>query len=490
MKKFIYSAFALTLTSSLAAETFVSKADQQRIDQRLNDQRIQTENSVKYPNRKPSLPEEMKTSVSPHQISMSKEELAQRPDLIVRALIAAVMQGNRNTVEFLLPFYQNVPAEMQDPLLTLWAEAISARNQQNYTKAIANYRQLLAEKNDIPVARFQLAITLFENNELEASEDQFQKLRSTATGDFTSVIDEYLEAIRQKDRWTFSGGFTFLNDQNINNSPKEGTTVNGWKSNSKPESGQGIGFNAELGKKWSWGNGFYLPFRFDLNGKYYWNNKKYNELSARANLGLGFQNANWNISLLPFIEQMFYAGGSAQSEALKRFSKSGGATLENGYWLSPKWQLSQTYEYGEQRYTRRKHLNGNYHFLSVGVTWLANEKQYWFANLNYNRTATRDADDSFIRKGMSLGWGQEWGQGLSTRLSVSYAQKNYKGKMPIFGITQRNKEIGVQASIWHRAIHYKGITPRLTYSYSKVNSNHAFYRYDKQKIFIDFSKRF
>lgn len=490
MKKFIYSLFALMLSSHLYAEINTSNTNQRRIDQRLNDQRIQTESQVNY-SQQTANNVSTQAVISSNQISMKKDELAQRPDLIVRALILAVMQGNGSTVDFLLPFYQNVPAEMKDPLLTKWANAISARNQRNHSQAIRHYRQLLADKTDIPMARFQLAVTLFENNELEASEDQFQKLRSeNLSEDSRATIDQYLDAIRQRDRWAFGGGFTFLNDRNINNAPKKETTVKGWKSNSTPESGQGIGFNADLGKKWSWGNGFYNEFRLALNGKYYWNNKKYNELSTRANFGLGYQNAKWNISLLPFMEQMLYAGGSNQSQSIKRFSKTSGATLENVYWLSPKWQLSQTYEYGEQRYTRRKHLNGNYHFLSAGVTFLANAKQYWFANLNYNRTSTRDRDDSFIRKGVSLGWGQEWGQGLSTRLSVSYARKNYKAPMPIFGITQRNKEIGVQASIWHRAIHYKGITPRLTYSYNKVNSNHAFYRYDKQKIFIDLSKRF
>lgn len=44
----------------------------------------------------------------------------------------------------------------------------------------------------------------------------------------------------------------------------------------------------------------------------------------------------------------------------------------------------------------------------------------------------------------------------------------------IFRITQRNKEYGVQVSLWHRALHFKGITPRLTWQYNKVKSNHAF----------------
>ena len=230
--------------------------------------------------------------------------------------------------------------------------------------------------------------------------------------------------------------------------------------------------------------------RTDSNGKYYWNNKKYNEYTARGSLGLGFQNANQTITLLPFMEQTWYAGGSSKSETVKRFSQASGATLESQYWFSPQWQLNTTYEYAEQRYRSRKHLNGNYHFIGGNLVYLHNAKQYWFVGANFNRTSTRDKDDSYIRRGIQAGWGQEWGWGLSTRLSVNFARKNYYAPMPIFNITQRNREYGVNASIWHRAVHYWGITPRLTWSYSKVKSNHAFYTYDKHRVFIEFSKQF
>ncbi|WGE75396.1 surface lipoprotein assembly modifier [Actinobacillus equuli subsp. haemolyticus] len=158
-----------------------------------------------------------------------------------------------------------------------------------------------------------------------------------------------------------------------------------------------------LGKKWSWGNNFYNEFRLSSNGKYYWNNKKYNEAGVRGSFGLGYQTSRFNVAMLPFMEQTLYAGGSSSNDSLKRFSKTGGATLETTYWLSPKWQWESNYEYAEQRYMDRKHLNGNYHFVSSGLTYLASAKQYWFTNINYNRTATRDKDDSYIRRGIALG---------------------------------------------------------------------------------------
>lgn len=423
-------------------------------------------------------------------ITISKEELANRPDLVLRALEPALIQGNAETLQVILPIYQQLESQHQHPIALKWGEAILARSQQNYGQAVRLYREILAENAGNDAVRLQLAATLFVNNELEAAEDQFQKLRAEPLPPhILSLIDDYLNAISNRDRWTFGGGITYLNDPNINNAPKAGTTFGNWSA-PKKESAEGVGYNLAIGKKWSWGNGFYNELKLNGNGKYYWDNRKYNEITARASVGVGFQNAQSNIALLPFMEQTLYAGTTRDSTTLKRFSKAGGATLEMQHWLNAKWQLNSTHEYAEQRYTTRQHLNGNSHFISFGGLYLVNAKQYWFANLNYTRMATRDKDDSYFRRGINLGWQQEWNWGLSTRLSASISQRRYKAPMPIFQITQRNKEYGAQASVWHRAVHYWGITPRLTYQFSRTRSNHSFYSYDKHRVFLDLSKTF
>ena len=485
-KQLITSTLLLSFALNIKAQTDVPG----KISERMDDQRIQSESSF----HQTVGPVQPKTTQAPagekNSISMTKEELAKRPDLIVRALIPAVMQGNASNVELLYPLYQQTTNQYQDPLLTKWAQAVLAKKTGRYPESIRLYREILAQHSDILMARFQLAIALFENNEHDAAEDQFQKVRSEPIPEeLKTLTDQYLDAMANYDRWSFSGGLTYLNDPNINNAPKSGTTYGNWNA-PESESAQGYGLNLNAGKKWSWGNGFYNELRLNGNGKYYWNNKKYNEASLRGSFGLGYQNARVTTVLLPFMEQTLYAGGSKSSETLKRFAKSGGATLETSYWLSPKWQVNSTYEYAEQRYTSRKHLNGNYHFVAGDLTYLAGAQQFWFVGLNFNRTATRDKDDSYIRRGISLGWIQEWSFGLSSRLALNYARKNYKAPMPIFNITQRNKEYGATASLWHRAIHYKGITPRLTYNFSRVRSNHAFYSYDKHRVFVEFSKRF
>lgn len=480
------------LATFVSASLWADSVEQQKINNRLNDQRIQNEEPlltqpVTQPTKRAAQSQQASDT---NRISISKEELAKRPDLVQRALLPALFEGNSENVALLYPIYQQLPSQYHDETFMLWSQAILAKQKEDYTQAIKLYRQIIADKPNFSAVRLQLAIALFENSETVAADDQFRRLQSEPLPEAVqALVDQYLQAIAKRNSWSFGGGLTYLNDPNVNNAPKSGTRIGNWTA-PEAESAHGVGFSVDVGKKWLWKNGLFNELRLDGSGKYYWDNKKYNEITGRASFGLGYQNARLTTAILPFIEQTWYAGGSKESDTLKRFSQASGVTLESSYWLSPKWQLNGSYEFAEQRYRTRLHLNGHSHFASGSLLYLANAKQYWFAGLDFNRTTTRDKDDSYDRKGVRVGWGQEWSMGLSSRISVSYAHKNYKGPMPIFNITQRNKEFGASVSLWHRAIHYKGITPRLTYSFTKVHSNHAFYSYDKHRLFIEVSKRF
>ncbi|TJY49520.1 surface lipoprotein assembly modifier [Histophilus somni] len=67
--------------------------------------------------------------------------------------------------------------------------------------------------------------------------------------------------------------------------------------------------------------------------------------------------------------------------------------------------------------------------------------------------------------------------------------KNYRSA-GFFNKTQRNRELGVQVSVWHRAVHWQGLTPRLTWSYTKTDSNIPLFRYNKQRLFLEINKQF
>ena len=422
-------------------------------------------------------------------LSITKEELAKRPDLIIRGLIPALLQNNVDVVALLFPLYQQQQPAQQDPFLLAWGEAMMATHQGDYASAVQQYRELFAKRPEILQLRYQLAHALFLNNDNEAAKDQFQKLRAEVNDTSSQqMIDQYLIAINQRDQWKINGGISFLNESNINNAPKAGTRIGAWKAWER-EQAHGLSYYVGAEKKWSLPHQFFAKLVLDGQGKYYWDNKKYNEFNARIGAGLGYQTANTELALVPFTERRWYSGGSSGSDAMKQYSKNSGVRVDVTHWLNKSWQISTALEYGEQRYVTRKHLNGNNYLWSNTLLFLPYSGQYWYIGADYNRENTRDRDNAYQRKNVRLGWVQEWPLGISSRLSVAYARRVYKGE-DLLGIRQKNNEYQTNVTLWHRNVYFWGITPKITWSYQKNDSNHPFYRYDKNRIYLEMSKTF
>ncbi|MGR6980336.1 surface lipoprotein assembly modifier [Testudinibacter sp. P27/CKL/0425] len=432
-------------------------------------------------------PQALRSHVQKKSISITREELANYPELVIRTLIPALMQNNAEGVAILLPIYEQ--QENIDIQILTWGKAILASQQQNYSHALTLYRKLFSQNPRLIPLRYQMAKVLYLNNNNEAAKEQFEKLRSEPLPPLVlDTIDLYLKALRKKDEWSFQGSLGYLNDRNVNNAPKTGTEVMNFKA-SGPESAEGVNYNLSADKKWSLNNGFFSKISLFGYGHYYWDNKKYNELNIRVSAGLGYQTAHIEVSLMPFTERRWFSGGSSNSGSLKRFSQSSGLRIDVNYWLTSRWQISSTLEYGEQRHATRKHLDGNNYLWSNTLLYVPNSNQHWFVSAGYSRNNALSKSDAYDRKNIRVGWGQEWPFGISSQISLNYAKREYNA--PGFAnIRQKNKEYGGQINLWHRNIHFWGITPRITWSYNKVDSNNAFYSYDKNSVYLEMSKRF
>lgn len=420
-------------------------------------------------------------------LSMTKDELKNHPELVTRALIPALAKNNAEGVAILLPIYEQ--QSVIDPQMVIWGNAILAAQRQDYSLSLNFYRKVFAHNPEIIPIRYQMAQVLFLNNNNIAAKEQFEKLRTeTVSPLFLENIDQYLTAINQRNKWSFHGGLSYLHEGNVNNAPKAGTGVKGWKA-SPPEVATGVGYTLDVDKKWSLQNNLFSKVSLSGYGRYYWNNKKYNELNVRFSSGLGYQTAHTEVTIMPFTERRWYGGGRINSDSLKRFSQNSGLRLDIGYWLTPHWQASTAIEYGEQRYVKRKHLNGNNYLWSNTLLYLPNSNQFWFVGADYTRDNARDKSDANERKGIRMGYGQEWPLGISSRISLNYSKREYDAE-GFAQIQQKNSEYGGQISLWHRDFHILGMTPRITWAYNEISSNNAFYSYSKNRIYSEISTRF
>ena len=158
---FLLSTIGIFFSASIFANPTLPAQEQDRINQRLDDQRIEDKIPSQPAQQQQSTPQLSSVEGEKGTLSITKEELAQQPELVIRAMLSALAQNNGGNIEFLLPVYHQIPEQYQDPLITKWANAIVEKRKKNYRTSIELYRSIVAEQNFIWPVRLLFAITLF-----------------------------------------------------------------------------------------------------------------------------------------------------------------------------------------------------------------------------------------------------------------------------------------------------------------------------------------
>ncbi|SPW34493.1 TPR repeat-containing protein NMB0313 precursor [Edwardsiella tarda] len=281
-------------------------------------------------------------------IALSTKDLERYPYIVYQGLLQSLIQQNTQSIEIFLPVYQKL--SNADPAFIRWANAIQAWHGGKYREAIRQYRLLIADYPDNEIIRLQLAMALFDNQDNESAERQFQKLRSgKLTPELEQVLDSYLLRIQQRDFWSFNVQLSYANESNINNAPPVGTVLNGWKP-ARPESATGFDYGLSTQKSWSLKHGMFMEYRVDGYGNQYWDNHKYDQLIIRNSVGLGYRDKDTRFLVLPFYEQRWYGGGSGGEGGLRNYANSYGLRGESRFQLTGNWLLYIAGEYGINNY--------------------------------------------------------------------------------------------------------------------------------------------
>lgn len=411
-----------------------------------------------------------------------------QPEYIARKFIGYLINNNaegvKNTLQQCNKCLQNI-----DPLFLDWANAILEYQKKNYAGSIRYYRKIISSRPDWYSARLQLATALYLNKDIRSAEEQLRKLRSeNLSEEVASLIDGFIARVQKADHWSFRGGLTYLNEKNINNAPSANRTIGGWRSE-KPQSGKGMMYWGEAEKRFSLPDNFFVITQLAVAGKIYWNNHSYDELDGSIGTGMGYRNVNTMAQLIPFYEKSYYGGGRTSNGGLQPYSNTVGIKMETEFQLSPRWRLYSDLKLGKNKYKEKNYLDGHRYSLNETLIYFPSPRQYISAGLGYSMLRTKQKDSSFDKTAFQTGWMYEWNGGISTFLQAAYGYRTYLAG-DFWGIKQTNYEYSTSVTIWHRDIYFWGITPKVTWSYQRIDSNHPFYDTERNRLFLSFSKYF
>lgn len=423
----------------------------------------------------------------------SKDYLKQNPEEFEELLSLLLVQGNAETLKELLPIYQQVPN--YDPSVIDWGNAIIATQNGDFDKAVALYRTLNSQLPNVAILRFQMAMALFYNQQFEAAKLEFEKLRSgTESEEDIAVINKYLEAINDQDSWDVYASVSYLDDSNITNSPEQGTQLDNGNSqvtySSPRQEGKGLNYYLSADKKWRKDNKLFTVLHLNSFGKYYWDNKNFNDVTAGIGTGFGYQNAATEVEIGPFYNKRWYGQGNKGDGDLHPYAETIGLMTHINQWINPKFRYQGVLRYGKTSYIEQyDHNDGKDLYLSNTGIYFPNGQQFWIFGLDYSNKNSEDDSATFDRTGLRLGWGQTWPKGYSTKFNIGYVQRDYKAE-DFFGIKRENEEYSTGLSFWKRDFTVFGLTPRLELDYYKVESNSPFEEYDKTNVSVELTKSF
>lgn len=425
---------------------------------------------------------------------MSKEEsiayLKEHPDELEKILSALLIKQDAQSLKELLPVYAQYP--QRDDSVIDWGNAIIAQREGRINDAIHLYRKVNAVLPSVKALRFQLAYALYQDKQLKAAKSELEKLRSSLTKQADiDQINQYIRAIDSQDRWTYDFNLNFLNDKNLNNAPPVGTTLdNGtyiFKQQQPHEEGQGIGYSVGANRKWAIDDRYFTSAHLTTSGKYYWDNKDYNEVYGTAGVGIGYQNAMTELELYPSFTQGW------NGNSLHRYSENKAFNLAYTHWFNPKLMYQNFSQYSMLRYEAPADVNNiDTTLFSNTLVYLPKQTRSLNIGLDYLKGENTEGHDgdSYTRKGIRLGWGEAWNHGISTRVSLGYGKRDYDAPQEVFNIQRKNKEYDVGLSVWKRDFTLFKLTPRLSWNYHKVTSNSPLQEYSKNNVNLELTQTF
>lgn len=418
-------------------------------------------------------------TVQAEPMHLSEQQLLENPVFLEQLLDSALAEHQIEGVRVLIPIYQQW--QNHDEILLLYAQATVHSADGNYKQAIDDYRKIMAKRPDLTPVRVRLTESLILDKQWNVAQQQILKIKSESDVP-TDIIQQLTQAevwLKKQKKWQVNANVRYLNDKNVNQAPKQ-SDYGVWQF-PEPVHGEGLGYDISLYKNqmwlnhWSWRGGL-LAY-----GKSYWNAHRYDDILVQGQLGMAYQNADFDVALLPFYRYRWFA--------TEPYSQEIGLNTQLQYHFNAHWHGFATMQYSDKKHHQRTFLDGWLWQNSLTVLYASSPTQSWLIGADFSKEQPEEKSERYQRIGLRLGWEQEWEHGISTSSSLGIAKRHYQAP-DIFQIQRQDTEYFAKMSVWHRAVHWHGFTPKITWLWNKTDSQHFLYDQENNQIFLEIGKNF
>lgn len=463
--------------------------------------------------KKQQMPSETE-KVQPEGVRVVDDDfLLAHPQVLENALREALNGSHADLTASLAALYRRLPD--YDKTLYGRAEALAAKLNGMPSETVARYRALHRDDPSDDRVLLDLAAAEFEDFRLKEAAAHFDE---AATRDLPRPVADNVARFRKRiddlTAWQWSGGISPTVNSNANNAAPAYCLNFGAQtacSTTKPIRAKGLSYELNADKLTPLAEHHYLKFRANLSGTSYFFDKQsaYDDAFGRVYLGWQGRDARrvWNV--LPFYQAQLAGSDDfdGKRENNRRFAPymlahGTGVQVSHLRRFGRGTQLFASLERYRQHYreeARAVRNNGwqdsTYVSLAQNIGASATVFGGWqFARFVPDNQSVRNTvnNAAYNRHAVNVGWIQKWQTlgGLNSRVSASFAHRNYKGRAAFADEGQKNRETSVSLGLSHDKLSYRGITPTLNYEYGRTKSNAPYAERRRRQVYIGADWRF
>lgn len=436
----------------------------------------------KHPNiAPPQAPSQPSNEPSVRHIS--SQDLRHNPELLQRALDSAIMTRNEDAVRLLAPIYNEL--DDKDEILAQYAQARVAQADGKTQQAIALYENIVAQKPEAAPVRFDLVQTLLQDSRHHDAKKHIALLQKDENlpQEINNVLIEQQAYLRQQHKWRLSGSLNYIQEDNINNAPKQSvleTETGTWRF-SPPEKARGVSYDFAADKKTPLKGNWSAQLGVQAYGKHYPQKHSYNDLNLGVSAGVSHRNIKREWRITPLAEKRWFGG--------KPYSQQYGLRVQHNRALNRKWHSFSSVRAAYTQHKHRDFLDGSSFSASQSFQYQVNPRNTLIVGADLLRENARDKSSASFRQAARVGWVNRW-KGLETSVHLTASTRRYDSADWFLNQRRKDREYSSYLTLAHNKIQWRGFMPKLAWRASKQNSNHVLYRYRKQQVFVELDKAF
>ena len=356
-----------------------------------------------------------------------------------------------------------------------------------YDSAISRFRRILVSQPNMVRVRLELGRAYFLGHHYADAEHQFLYARAGKVPVAVRVnIDRYLGQIREQKSFSWGFSLAMAPDSNLNAGPAiDAVTLYGLPFQLSRDAKANGGVGLVLDTNAEWAPRLTRRLKWRLGGQLHrsqYGAATFDDMSVSAYSGPHLTLRRWDFNLLGNIARRWYGEAG--------YSLNYGPSLDATYYLSARLGVGGNGSLSQTDYDQNPGQGGMAQTLGLYAFYTPTTASYVRGAVSFGHQGARDRAFAFNSWQYGLSYVREFSGGITLGLAPAFTQMDYDAALLAFGKIRHDRQLTGQISLLDRRLSYHGMTPRISYTYTRNDSDLALYSFNRHHFEIGITKTF